>query len=282
MDRRLAVVGSPIDHSKSPAIHSAAYRVLDLPWTYDRFELKPGALRPFIESLDETWLGLSVTMPLKEEAARFAATLEPVAQLTGAANTLVRQGDSWAGFNTDVFGIVQAITKSEIATPGSVLVIGSGATAYSAIVAVRDFAPNAKISLHARNEATRTQLLGFARDLGLTVEVSNNLMRSLKSSELCISTLPAHSLDAVASQLLSKRAWHPKGALFDVAYQPWPSEIAKLWLRNRNVVVSGIEMLYWQAIAQVRIFVGDGHEQPLAQESAILEAMRHAVELNVQ
>ena len=282
MDRRLAVLGSPIDHSKSPAIHSAAYRVLNLPWSYERVEINPGALRPFVESLDESWLGLSVTMPLKEEAARLASVLDPVAQLTGAVNTLVRQGDLWAGFNTDVFGLVQAITKSGIPTPKTVLIVGSGATAYSAIVAVRDFAPDAKITLHARNEATRSQLLWFARDLGLSVDVTANLSRALKKSDLCISTLPAQSLDSIAEQLLSKRAWQPKGSLFDVAYQPWPSELAKLWLRNRNVVVSGIEMLYWQAIAQVRIFVSGSPELPLTQESASLEAMRHALELNVQ
>ena len=67
MTTRLAVLGSPIAHSKSPALHRAAYGALGLDWTYEAVEVRDGALEPFLAGLDASWRGLSLTMPLKRE-----------------------------------------------------------------------------------------------------------------------------------------------------------------------------------------------------------------------
>jgi shikimate dehydrogenase len=137
MSKKFAVLGSPIEHSKSPAIHLAAYRVLGLDWEYGRAEVQKGLLRTFLAGLGVVWNGFSVTMPLKEEATRFAEELDDYARLTGATNTLyLDQFGKWHGFNTDVFGIVQAVTETGIGLVKHALIIGSGATATSAIVAV--------------------------------------------------------------------------------------------------------------------------------------------------
>ncbi|MEY4743952.1 MAG: hypothetical protein RIR34_1291, partial [Actinomycetota bacterium] len=104
MERKLSVLGSPIGHSKSPDIHSAAYRVLGLDWDYERNEVRKGGLVSFMEGLTPDWLGLSITMPLKEEAFRFATSVDRAANATKAVNTLVRNETGWAGYNTDVFG----------------------------------------------------------------------------------------------------------------------------------------------------------------------------------
>jgi len=278
MVSKLAVLGSPIAHSKSPIIHMAAYRVLGLDWRYDRIEARKGSLKPLLDDQDEDSLGFSVTMPLKEEAFRVSEAVDEPSRLTGAVNTLLRTPTGWAGFNTDVFGIIQAIEAARLREIKKVLIIGSGATANSALVALKSFAPDANIQVHARNSATRESLVSFAKSLGFKVKVAGRIDQSAKRVDLTISTLPAHSLDSLADELLAKRSWQPKGALFDVAYQPWPSTISKLWLRDYKPVVSGIEMLYWQAIAQIRIFTSGSPQNPLVQEAAVLEAMRHAIE----
>ena len=90
MTRHLAVLGSPIAHSKSPDLHSAAYRTLQLNWDYTRVELTSNHLLQFTETLDIDWLGLSLTMPLKEEALRIASEKSELALATGVANTLLR------------------------------------------------------------------------------------------------------------------------------------------------------------------------------------------------
>ncbi|MFM6980781.1 MAG: shikimate dehydrogenase [Micrococcales bacterium] len=277
MDRQLAVLGSPIEHSKSPAIHSAAYRVLGLDWQYSKFEVREGGLSNFVDSLDPSWLGLSLTMPLKEEAARLAVSLDDFAAQTQTVNTFVRREQGWAGFNTDVFGIIQAIRQANITGIKTVLVIGSGATATSTMVAISKLAPSALVLVHARNETTRDKLVSFAAALGLEAKATKNLKRASSKVDLTISTLPAGSLDDLAAKLSASRFFKPRGAVFDVAYKPWPSPFAAVWIKNGKPAVSGLEMLIWQAVAQIRIFTSGSAEQPLMNEVAVVEAMRHAV-----
>lgn len=278
MERKLSVLGSPIAHSKSPAIHSAAYKVLGLNWSYDKIEVRKGGLRPFVEDLDQTWLGLSLTMPLKEEAAKFAQTLDKAAEATGAVNTLVRTESGWAGFNTDVFGIVQAISRSHQGGLDDVLVIGSGATATSAVAAISQLAPSARVRVWARNPSTRQELIDFANSLGLRAKKTGNLARTAKNADLTLATLPGGALDEQASILAKKRNFKPRGTLFDVAYQPWPSQIASVWSAAGNGIISGLEMLLWQAVAQIRIFQNGDPSVALANEVAVVEAMRHALD----
>ena len=292
--KHFAVLGSPISHSKSPIIHRAAYRVLGLDWVYEREEIAKGALRSFIEGLDDTWMGFSVTMPLKEEAFRFADRLDYYASLTGAVNTLCKMksenGQSfWSGYNTDVFGIIQAVSQSPnfasknlSAAITQVLVVGSGATATSAVTAIKAFAPEATVWLHARNFKTRAQLHAYSERLGLKTKICNNLRRRANSVDLVISTLPAHSLDEAAKKLYDSRRFKPAGVLLDVAYQPWPSQIARAWTRHDRAVISGLEMLIWQAVVQLRVFLGGSTSEPLANEVAVVEAMRHDVEMALQ
>ncbi|MFM6962938.1 MAG: shikimate dehydrogenase family protein, partial [Micrococcales bacterium] len=132
--KHLGVVGSPIDHSKSPAIHTAAYRVLKLDWDYVANEVVGGNLDAWLAGLDENWIGVSVTAPLKEEAAAYA--VRDMEKALGSANTLVRAGNSWKAYNTDVFGIQQALDSIDASSVRAVTVIGAGATAKSALAAV--------------------------------------------------------------------------------------------------------------------------------------------------
>lgn len=278
MTRQLAVLGSPISHSKSPIIHSAAYRVLGLDWEYSKFEVRKGGLSNFLSGLDENWLGLSLTMPLKEEAAVAAVNLDEAAQLTGAVNTLLKVNQSWHGFNTDVFGIVQAVQSANLGNIASVLIIGSGATATSAVAAVKIFAPEAEVSVFARNPVTRGLLVDFAQQIGLKSKVARRLRGASLHSDLVIATLPAKALDDSAKRVTRIRGFNPRGAILDVAYDPWPSKFASLWQSKGQPIISGFEMLLWQAVGQIRIFTSSDPNQALPNEVAVVAAMRHALE----
>lgn len=277
MHRKLSVLGSPIDHSRSPLIHSAAYRVLGLDWDYQKNEVRKGGLRPFVDALDASWLGLSLTMPLKEEAAKFASTLDKAALATKAVNTLVRTEAGWAGYNTDVFGIVQAIHLANLGQLERVLVVGSGATATSAVAAISQIAPNAKVLVTARNKGTRNELIEFAKGLGLHARSVRSLRRVVNKVDLTIATLPGGALEVTAAELANWKGFKPKGAILDVAYQPWPSAIASAWQAKERPIISGLEMLLWQAVAQIRIFTNNDPAVALPNEMAVVEAMRHAL-----
>ncbi|HRN30473.1 MAG TPA: shikimate dehydrogenase, partial [Terrimesophilobacter sp.] len=99
------MLGSPISHSKSPALHAAAYRVLGLDWSFEAIELAEGGVRDFFRGLDDSWRGFAVTMPLKRAVFDQVDDVDAVARLAGAINTIVCGESSRWGFNTDVYGI---------------------------------------------------------------------------------------------------------------------------------------------------------------------------------
>ncbi len=279
MSKKFAVLGSPISHSKSPAIHLAAYRVLGLDWEYGRAEVSLGGLRKFIDELETPWDGFSVTMPLKEDATRFAEIHDEPSTLTKATNTLVRdEFGKWHGYNTDIFGLIQAISKTLPELPKRVLVIGSGSTAISAITAVSMFAPKAHIEVFARNQNASVGTVKYAKSLGMHAKRATKLKRATARAQLTISSVPSGAMDAQAAELNSLRFWKPGGALMDVAYNPWPSKIAELWTTRNQPVISGIEMLIWQAVAQIRLFYAADMNKELPNEIAVVEAMREAAQ----
>jgi shikimate dehydrogenase len=218
-------------------------------------------------------------MPLKEEATRFAESLDDYAKLTGATNTLyLDEFGKWHGFNTDVFGIVQAVTEARIGLVKRALIVGSGATATSAMVAISVLNPTAHVEVLARNKVSRKALIALGKKLGLKVSRAGGLAAASRVSNLTISTLPSGALDKPAARLIRSWTWKPKGALLDVSYNPWPSKLAEAWSAKGKRTISGLEMLIWQAVAQIRIFSTGSAEKELPNEVAVVSAMHIAVE----
>ena len=278
MSNKFAVLGSPISHSKSPLIHQAAYRVLGEEWEYLRFEVSKGGLKRFIETDGSGFTGFSLTMPLKEDAFSFGDVTDEISMSTRTSNTLIRVNDQWQAFNTDVFGITQAISRATTTPMRVSLIIGSGATATSAMCAISKLAPGSSVLVFARNKTTRLPLIEFGRSLGLQVSKARRLASAVKKAQVTISTLPGGAMDSVAKKMTSSRFFRPTGLLLDVAYHPWPSQLADAWQRKSQKVVSGLEMLIWQAVAQIRIFKTGNPETELPNEIAVVEAMRIALE----
>ena len=277
--RRFAVLGSPIAHSKSPAIHAAAYRVLGLEWGYGREECAADRLESVLNGLGPEWRGLSLTMPLKEEARRLATVVDPVAEESGVVNTLLRLAGSagWAGFNTDVGGLAAAIEESRLDARHTI-VLGSGATAVSAILAARRLGAR-RVDLVARNRAAVNDLVtrfDGSRQPGADFElaVAACAATEINTSEatLVISSLPG----PVGAQLALPDSIM-RIPLFDVAYDPWPSPLAERWSAAGGIAHAGVAMLVQQALLQVRIFVGGDPGIELDREAEVLAAMREAI-----
>jgi shikimate dehydrogenase len=133
--RRAAVLGSPIAHSLSPALHRAAYAGLGLHWSYDAIDVDRAALPGFLAGLDDTWAGLSLTMPLKECVLDLLSEVDPAAERVGAVNTVLPGRHGWRGTNTDISGIARAL-EEPASTPPTTATVGGGATARSAIAAL--------------------------------------------------------------------------------------------------------------------------------------------------
>lgn len=270
MTTNFAVVGSPIQHSLSPVLHTAAYRELGLDFKYEKQEVQLGSLAKFLASRGHT--GVSVTMPLKEEAFALALEHDRYASATGAANTLFQSEGSWNAANTDVFGITQAL--SPVSAPKRTLIIGSGATARSALLALSEKFPRTEISILSRNATKAQELVAFAQELGFSAADQTATSQSVVDANLVMSLVPAGSFTELWSEV-AKEGKTKSGTLFDVAYSPWPSAAALAWDSTR--VISGIEMLIWQAIAQVQIFVTSAGENREFDQDLLYKVMKDAV-----
>lgn len=268
---RLAVLGSPIAHSKSPAIHRAAYRALGLDWTYDAVEVASGELGAFLDGCGGSWRGLSLTMPLKREVVPYLAEQDGVSRLVGAVNTVLFTEGGRAGFNTDVFGAERLLRESVSGTLRHALILGGGATAGSLIVALANCGAS-EITVSTRSPEKSTGLLALADQLGVALAVGGPDVLP-EDLDVVVSTLPGTA--PLPRELPAAiRATVP---LVDIAYEPWPTPIARHWLEAAGGVANnGLGMLLYQALIQVRIFVAGDPERELPGEADVLGAMRSA------
>jgi shikimate dehydrogenase len=252
---RAAVLGSPVAHSLSPALHSAAYRELGLTgWSYTAIECDEQGLPGLLDSLGPDWAGLSLTMPLKRAVLPLLDYAEPLATQVGAANTVVFADGKRRGFNTDVGGIVTALREAGVTTAGNVLVLGSGATACSALAALSMTGTTA-VSVAVRALERAKPLLALADRLGMQIALTEfGPDVASRRWELLISTIPAAAAGEVAAQLRAGAL--SAGAVFDVIYDPWPTPLAAAAGSAGATVISGLDMLVHQAAGQVELMTG--------------------------
>lgn len=272
----LAVLGSPIAHSKSPRLHEAAYRVLGLPFTYRAIDISSGQLPLFVASRDESWRGLSLTMPLKRDILPHLVRQDALVTLSGGANTALFTDEGIVGFNTDVYGVTEALRRHGVTTVGHAQVLGSGATASSVIIAIAGLGARTLV-VSTRSPQKAAPLVELAGRLGLTIAVHPLEADSREPPDLVVSTLPGGT---VFETPLGHRVT-ANATLLDVAYDPWPTPLAARFAEAGGRVVSGLEMLLFQALAQVRVFVNGSAEVPLRREPAVLQAMAESVDLRL-
>jgi len=216
---RAAVLGSPVAHSLSPVLHAAGYAALGLAdWTYGRVELQAAELPGFVAGLDDDWRGLSLTMPLKEACLEVAIDHTPLARRAASGNTLVRLPEGgWLADNTDVPGLVDALRPAWQAGWASAAVLGAGATARSALLALAGLEVP-RVNVYARNQAKGEWFLTWAATAAPEVE--------------------------------------RQGLLFDAVYAGWPTPLARTAAAAGLTVVGGLDLLVHQAARQFELFTG--------------------------
>ncbi len=264
---KAAVLGSPIAHSLSPALHRAAYEALGLDdWTYEAIDCGEAGLAGLIESLGGApeWAGLSLTMPLKRTVLPLLDHAGPLVTVTGGANTVVFRPDGRYGYNTDVQGIVDALAEVGVPAPRSVTILGAGATACSALAALPEIGASGA-DIVVRDPARAGALLAAAQRLQLPVTLC---AAPGGHPDLLISTVPAGVADAFAERI--RRTGRAPAAVLDVVYDPWPTPLAEAAAAAGAVVASGFAMLLHQAAAQVELMTGK--PAPLAAMRAAGEA----------
>lgn len=287
-----AVIGSPIAHSLSPILHRAAWDSLGLPaaWEYYRHEVTARSVGDYLASLEPGLLGLSVTMPAKQAIIPLLDVIDPQAEAAGAVNTVIPSAGILTGFNTDVHGILAALTTCRqdaglpIPEPHSLpsgsgatspsaptlraVILGSGATASSALAALGSLGID-DVSVVARQCAGPGRIMMAAQRMGVTFTHipwthTSESVNALNQADIVISTVPA----SATGDLLSGLQPRSTSSLLDVVYSPWMTPLALAWANAGAHVVHGTEMLLHQAAMQVRLMTG---------KNPNLEVMREAL-----
>jgi len=260
---RVAVLGSPVRHSLSPMLHTAAYAALGLTWwRYEAIESDEAGLPALLDRCGPDWAGLSLTTPLKRAVLPLLDRIEPLATEVGGANTVVFAAAQRLGYNTDVPGMVRALAEHGIgaaraAVPsrpaGPALILGGGATACAALAALRDLGERS-VTAAVRDPARAGDLVSAAGRLGMTVTLRPFEPACLAGARLVVSTVPAGAADLFA-QIFGGLVPVP-AAVFDVVYHPWPTPLAAAAAAAGATVVGGFELLLHQAALQVELMTG--------------------------
>ncbi|MFH8714315.1 shikimate dehydrogenase [Streptomyces zaomyceticus] len=264
---RAAVLGSPIAHSLSPVLHRAAYAELGLDdWSYDRFEIDEAGLPGFVGGLDDSWAGLSLTMPLKRAIIPLLDGISDTAASVEAVNTVVlREDGRLFGDNTDIPGMTAALRERGVEKVESAAVLGAGATASSALAALARICAG-PVTAYVRSEARAEEMRGWGERLGVDVRTAAwDDAAEAFAAPLVVATTPAGTTNELASAVPDT-----VGTLFDVLYDPWPTALAAAWTDRGGKVVGGLDLLVHQAVLQV--------EQMTGVPKAPLAAMRAAGE----
>ncbi len=281
MTRFAAVLGHPISHSKSPAMHRAAYRELGVDIDYSALDVTEEGLPALMRRIagEIGWTGLSVTMPLKTAMIAEVHEVRGVGRELGVVNTVAFEGHGpdarRIAYNTDVEGIVGALRHAGLKTPGKAVILGGGATSAAAVAALGSLGART-VQVFVRDTGRAADAQAAAAALGFALEICpiNEAMGSAVAADVVISTLPPRAADGLAAELAESGAL-TSGVLLDVAYDPWPSRIAEAWSSGGGAVVPGLEMLLYQAVEQVRLFTGRGADV----NAAVIDVMCDAVGL---
>lgn len=242
MRKRAAVLGSPISHSLSPALHNAAYLALGIEGKYDAVEVGSGQLIEFMKKVNQTsaeWIGFSLTMPLKEEIFKVADRIDPLAKQINSGNTLIPNTDGWFATTTDVAGFIWALAANEVNDFKSVQIIGAGGTARAAAAAVD--APGRTIQVVNRNQSREADMRNAVTMASLSFLSWDDVFLD---ADLVINTTPSGAADNLNSG---------SGVLFESLYNPWPTSLANKW---SGPVIDGLELLVHQAIDQIHLMTG--------------------------
>ncbi|MDU5855264.1 MAG: shikimate dehydrogenase, partial [Varibaculum cambriense] len=213
----------------------------------------------------------SVTMPLKQVIIPLLSQVDGLAKAVGAVNTVVPfPGGITAGFNTDVYGLVTAIkeAKGREFSPERAVIVGSGATASSALAALGELQAG-QINLLARRVSGAGNAVQAATRLGIDpgympLAAGEKARETLQAADLIISTVPRAVLDDFYQTI----SFNPEQTVLDIVYDPWPSELVKQASRSGATIISGKVMLLHQALMQVKLFTS---------RTPNLEAMRTAL-----
>ncbi|CAN5302485.1 shikimate dehydrogenase [soil metagenome] len=261
---RFALLGDPVAHSKSPVMHSAAFRALHLPHRYDAIRCREDELGGYVDALRRGELaGLNVTVPHKRAILRHADLIDDRARLAGAANTLALRSGKVVASNTDIGAITQELRRlAPELHGGHAIVLGGGGAARSAIVACCSDLRMARIDVRVRAPSAEhaADLVRVAGAAKLTLSSLTPNAEYERDTFVIVQATSAGMTGADPGEPIAAAvAWSslpPRAIALDVVYAP-PDTPFTIAAREHGIrVSSGLGMLAWQGALALELWLG--------------------------
>ena len=269
-----AVIGNPVEHSLSPAIHNAAFEATGLNFVYLAFRVEDvGACLAGMRALPGL-RGLSVTIPHKLAVMEHLDEIDPMARHVGAVNTVCNESGRLMGSTTDGPGALRAFADAGLSLDGKrVLFVGAGGAVRSAAFAVAEMTACSRLTILGRTQSRVNTLVNDLRQKTKAMvegaRLPDDLSKSMAAHEVIINGTPLGMFpNGVNDTPIPKELFRRDHAVFDMVYRPMKTRLLQEAETAGCKIILGIEMLIHQAALQFETWTG---------VQAPVKAMRNAV-----
>ncbi len=260
----LCVIGDPIEHTMSPAMHNAAIKALGLDLVYVAFHVKPDVLKQAIEGFRALGIaGINVTIPHKVAAMQWLDEVDPVAKAIGAINTIKNEGGKLVGRNTDADGAARAMKAAGVALKGAkAAMLGAGGAARAVGFALAR--EGAVVTIVYRKEDA-SMAVDLARDIkgifpsapiGTLLMDKAGIEKACRDSTILVNATPIGMHPRSDETLVDPKLLHGRLCVFDVVYNPLETRLVKDARKAGCKVVLGIDMLVYQGAMALEWWTG--------------------------
>jgi len=273
------VIGDPIEHTMSPAMHNAAFAQMGLDYVYVTFKVKKEGLGRAIDGMRGLNIrGLSVTIPHKVAVIPLLDKLDPLVEKIGAVNTIINDDGLLTGCNTDAGGFLQALLSRGIEPKGKKVVIlgaGGASRAVSFILAER----GAHLVILNRRLEWAEALAGrlssfFTQEVKALELVEENLNGALEEADILVNTTSVGMSPDISETLVPSNLLKPALVVFDIVYNPIKTRLLKEAEATGAETISGVDMFVWQGALAFEKWTGQKAPLDLMKRE-VLKALGH-------
>jgi len=280
--RVCGIIGDPIGHSMSPAIHNAAFKETGIDYLYVPFRVKKEGLSKAIEGMRALNIrGLSVTIPHKVAVIPFLDELDPLAQRIGAVNTIVNDDGVLRGYNTDATGFLQTLLERGVEPEGKNMVIlgaGGASRAISFILAERGaylVILNRLLELDwAEGLASRISQI-FTKEVEALELNEENLAKVLEKADIVVNATSVGMSPNIDETPIPAKLLKPGLIVFDIVYNPIKTRLLREAEATGAKTIGGLDMLVWQGVLAFELWTGMKAPVKVMKEEAIKGLQEH-------
>jgi shikimate dehydrogenase len=261
--RVCGVMGDPVAHSVSPAMHNAAFRELGLDYAYLPFNVGTDRLAAAVDSIRTlNMVGMNITIPHKVAVIPLLDEVDPLAQRIGAVNVIHNKGGRLAGFNTDAGGFLRMLEEHGIDARGlQVAVLGAGGAARAVCFALASRGADITILNRTAGKAAglAAEMEGYAGRAFEALEMNPaNLAHTLAKACLLVNATSIGMVPGVDKSPVSRELLERRHTVLDIVYNPVKTRLIRDAEKVGAMTIGGLDMLVWQGASAFEIWTGRG------------------------